>query len=404
MMTMMVSRKPRLYGVIAALACAVFVPALLLQSPLQGAEAVSQGTPDPVAAEAEYLRKLAAYQDARQQFEAAAQPYWNAVAAKRRSRNAKRRSGQAVDVSDYVLDQPPVYLGPPKPVDPFPETQPGPSPVPKPIPVVADLLRSAAEQFGFAPDRPHSEIKFKQAYARYAAQAGITRDQAVRIYGFEAGGNGKFDVQAGLEYDTPTAHAISTALGYNQLLNTNSVELMAEKGSRFLQALGARSGTLQGDAKTAFDAKLAIVRQMIVFSRSVADNWSEHERIASTPKGLAIHSLNLDIDIGPLLQTQKLLDSVAFAQRKGRSQPLTAAELEMMNLTGDGNGFDMINLPDTMRDQVPTSNFFQRSGYERNGVAIRNNTVAKLIAATDRKMDKETQLPGAKDLAAAFDN
>jgi hypothetical protein len=28
--------------------------------------------------------------------------------------------------------------------------------------------------------------------------------------------------------------------------------------------------------------------------------------------------------------------------------------------------------------------------------------VQKLIAATDRKMDKEAQLPGATDLAAAF--
>jgi hypothetical protein len=37
-----------------------------------------------------------------------------------------------------------------------------------------------------------------------------------------------------------------------------------------------------------------------------------------------------------------------------------------------------------------------------NSVAIRNNTVAKLIAATDTKMDEESKLQGAKDLAAAF--
>ena len=52
--------------------------------------------------------------------------------------------------------------------------------------------------------------------------------------------------------------------------------------------------------------------------------------------------------------------------------------------------------------QVPTSNFFQRNGYERNPVAIRNNTVAKLLAATDAKMDKEMNAPGAKDMAAAY--
>jgi hypothetical protein len=55
-----------------------------------------------------------------------------------------------------------------------------------------------------------------------------------------------------------------------------------------------------------------------------------------------------------------------------------------------------------MREQVPTSNFFQRSGYERNPVAIRHNTVAKLLAVTDSRMDSNSNLPGARDLAAAF--
>jgi hypothetical protein len=55
-----------------------------------------------------------------------------------------------------------------------------------------------------------------------------------------------------------------------------------------------------------------------------------------------------------------------------------------------------------MRDQVPTSNFFQRSGYGHNPVAIRNNVVSKLLTATNTVMDRETGLQGAKDLAAAF--
>jgi hypothetical protein len=74
----------------------------------------------------------------------------------------------------------------------------------------------------------------------------------------------------------------------------------------------------------------------------------------------------------------------------------------MMNLTGDGNGFDMVSMPQAIRPQVPTSNFFARSGYERNSVAIRNNVVSALLAATDKKMDIEAELPGARDLAAAF--
>jgi hypothetical protein len=103
-----------------------------------------------------------------------------------------------------------------------------------------------------------------------------------------------------------------------------------------------------------------------------------------------------------MLQTHKLLTSVFFARAKGYNRPLTAAELEMMNLTGDGTGLDMVTMPQAMREQVPTSNFFQRGGYERNPVAIRHNTVAKLLAVTDERMDFNSAKPGAKELAAAF--
>ena len=66
---------------------------------------------------------------------------------------------------------------------------------------------------------------------------------------------------------------------------------------------------------------------MIAFAHSVPDAWNEHQTLAGTSKGLAIHALNLDVDIGPYLQTQKLMDSVVFARRKGIAETLTAAEL-----------------------------------------------------------------------------
>ena len=71
----------------------------------------------------------------------------------------------------------------------------------------------------------------------------------------------------------------------------------------------------------------------------------------------------------------------------------------MMNLTGDGNGFDMVTMPQAMREQVPTSNFFQRCGYERNPIARRTGTVAALFAAIETKMDRASQSQGAKELA-----
>ncbi len=110
----------------------------------------------------------------------------------------------------------------------------------------------------------------------------------------------------------------------------------------------------------------------------------------------------LDIDVGPLLQVQKLLNSVKFARAYHYDKPLTAAELELMNLTGDGNGIDMVLMPQSLREKVPTSNFFQRRGYERNPVARRTKVVAGLVAEIQRHMDRNASKPGARELAAAY--
>lgn len=382
--------------------------AVLLLLPSQGfaAERAENSNPSMRIAQSifdafEYRRKLAAYNTARQQYDAEVDAYWSSVADKRRSRAAKRRgSSEDIRIEDYVLTQPPVYSGPPRPVDPSaPIEEPPPR---KYVPVVADLLEAAAQEFRFVPQQPQNELEYKRAYARVAAAAGITKEQAVRIYAFESSGNGKYDVQAGLEYPRPGAQAISTALGYNQLLSTNSVELLAEKGDQFIRALQAKATASSAEAKAALLKKIAVLKAMIAFSRTVPDSWSAHDRLANTPKGWGIHALNLDIDVGPLLQTQKLLDSIVFARKQGYDATLTAAELEMMNLTGDGNGIDMIKMPAAWRERVPTANFFQPGGYARNPIAGRANVVSKLLATTNARMDEEVRLQGAKDLAALF--
>ena len=48
-----------------------------------------------------------------------------------------------------------------------------------------------------------------------------------------------------------------------------------------------------------------------------------------------------------------------------------------------------------------TANFFQQMGYERNPIARRTGVVSALFASIDTKMDQASQLPGAKELAAA---
>src|SRR3954454_9928016 len=336
----------------------------------------AQGGASPAVLE--YRRKLQEYQAARAAFDEEAGAYWSQISEKRKGRNAKRRSGQQITLDDYVLEHPPLYNGPKRPVNPEPEEARPPR---KPLPVVADLLRAAQELYQFTPQRPASEVEFKRAYARYALASGLTREQAVRVYSFETGGTGNYDVQAGIEHGGK--RAISTAMGYNQLLTTNSVELMAEQGHEFVKQLTAKAATLSGPARKAMDHKLAVLKRMVAFTRTVPDEWAAHEKLANTVQGWAVHAMVLDIDVGPMLQTHKLLTSVIFARAKGYNRPLSAAELEMMNLTGDGTGLDMVTMPQAMREQVPTSNFFQRGGYERNPVAIRHNTVAKLLAVTD---------------------
>src|SRR3954463_13714601 len=355
----------------------------------------AQGGASPAVLE--YRRKLQEYQAARAAFDEEAGAYWSQISEKRRGRNAKRRNGQQITLDDYVLEHPPLYNGPKRPVNPEPEEAPPPR---KPLPVVADLLRAAQELYQFTPQRPASEVEFKRAYARYALASGLTREQAVRVYSFETGGTGNYDVQAGIEHGGK--RAISTAMGYNQLLTTNSVELLAEQGHELIRALSDKVARSSGPARQSLQHKLAVLKKMVAHAKSVPDSWSEHEKIGDTAQGWAMHAMVLDIDIGPMLQTHKLLTSVLFARAKGYSRPLSAAELEMMNLTGDGTGLDMVTMPQAMREQVPTSNFFQRGGYERNPVAIRHNTVAKLLAVTDERMNFNSSKPGAQELAAAF--
>jgi len=113
-------------------------------------------TPSP-AEIADYQAKLARYEQARQAYNAQASVYWDAIADKRRTRNAKRREHVAITIDDYVLTHPPQYAGPPRPIDPLGRPTPPDRPE---IPVVADFLKAASEQFGVVLDRPQNAADF----------------------------------------------------------------------------------------------------------------------------------------------------------------------------------------------------------------------------------------------------
>ncbi len=373
------------------------------QQPAMPRDAPPAATAASPQAMAEYRRRLRDYTLAWQSFDVAAGAYWSEIVEKRRARLTKRRNGQTVSLDDYVLTQPPVYGGPPRPVDPMaPDRLPPATRDTKYVPTIPEMLASARKYFQFAPQRPASEIEFKRAYAKAVAAEGVLPDLAVRLYAFETGGIGTYDVQSGLLNARPGAKPLSAAVGYNQLLITFTMHLLADHGDDLVRALTAKAAAAAGVQREAMTAKIAALRRMIAFSRTVPVDWNSREKLGETQQGWGVQVMLLDIDVGPLLQARKLIGSVRYARMHGYREQLSAAELQMMNLMGDGSGLDIITMPQALRDQVPTSNFFQRRGYERNTVAIRYNTVAKLLAVTDTRMDAAVQQPGARDLAASF--
>ena len=292
--------------------CIALAAALLTLAPASAPDAWGE----PKAKKAKTVAKPAKpkasieeYQRAKAAYEKQLDAYWDDIAAKRRIRIAKRRDKQQVVLEDYVLTQPPVYSGPPRPAGmPSPRREPKDVKLP-PIPRVADFIAAAAEHYKFTPHRPESDLEFKRAYAKVALDAGLTEEQAVRIYAFETGGNGTYDVQAGLTHPKKGSKPISPAVGYNQLLSTNTIGLLAAKGDDFVKVLKVRAAALDDDARKAMERRLEALGRMIAHTRSIPYAWAEHDKMAKfTRAGYGIHAAIFDRDIGPLLQTQKLLE------------------------------------------------------------------------------------------------
>ncbi len=191
-------------GVIAIAAILLAGAALSGDRPVPPLPEQQFSSPEARKAVAAYRAQYAAYKAAREAYEEKAEAYWQRIAEKRAERRAKRADDKTIELTDYVLDQPPAYSGPSRPkLPPFLAQTPRPKKTPPKheLPVVPDFLREAKLHFGFVPEKPASETAYKRAYAQTALAAGISKEQAVRIYGFEAGGNGEYDVQAGLEFE-----------------------------------------------------------------------------------------------------------------------------------------------------------------------------------------------------------
>jgi hypothetical protein len=367
-------------------------PGALAGTPLQ--DAIANLTPEQQA-------KLKAYETARAGFQRRTDQYWHQIDVKRKKRRAKLAAGKAAAAADYVKEQPPAYNGPARP-DEIMKLLPKPPKPPEeqhePVPVVADFLRHAEEVYGYRPDRV-SEDDFMICYAMEAIKLGLTRDQVVRVYALETGGMGTHDLQSG--YNPRTGHAASTALGYAQLLAANTIEQLRKEGTEFAARLDHRADEdgLPESKASSLRAKAAILRRMVADAQKVRENWPAHVAYAKTDKGLGMHAINLDGDLGPWLQVVKLRGIKEFAAKKGMGT-LTGAQLELMNLSGPSNGLEMMQ---PIGAGMPASNFFERRGYERNPIAA-GKTGAQLLAKIGEIMDRNVQKPGAQRFAKIFDS
>jgi hypothetical protein len=345
-------------------------------------------------------RAYVLYTRARAVFDRDLQAYWSAVDDKREQRKRKRAAGQPFTRDDYVAEHPPKYAGPslsPEIARIIAELRPPEPETPKPV--VADFLAAARTEFSFLPT-PTTDREFKRRYSEEALAAGLTRDQVVRVYALETGGRGTYDMQAGIDPETRKGRPISSALGYAQLLGANSVNEVVKHGDYFvsrLAALAAAPGTPPKRAAV-LRSKMLVLRRMQKAARTVPNEWAAHVRFASTPKGLAIHALNLDADIGPLLQVVKLKGLREEAERAGRTR-LTGAEIELMNLAGPRTGLEMM---EPVARAMPTANFFSQGAYGRNTI-VREKTAAELLAALDERMEVNLKKTGSIEFAQAFD-
>ncbi len=346
-------------------------------------------------------RAYVLYLRARAQFDRELDIYWSAVDERRQVRSKKRAAGQPYVADDFVQVQPPVYRGPALPPDIakiIAKATP-PEPPSDGLPGVADFLAHAKRQYAFVPRRG-SEADFKHNYAEEALKLGLSKDQVVRVYALETGGRGTYDMQAGIDPETKKGTPISSALGYAQLLAANSVNELVKHGDAFYARLQAmsRSRGISGARASELRRKMVSLRRMIRAAKSVPNRWSAHVEFSRTPKGLGIHALNLDSDIGPWLQTIKLKGVREVAEQAGRPN-LSGAEIELMNLAGPRTGLEMM---DAIGAKMPTTNFFARAAYYRNTI-VRNKSSADLLRALEDRMNVNLKQAGSIAFAKAFD-
>ncbi len=354
------------------------------------------------------------YREAISAHNQAVNAYWSKVSSKRSARSRKRKQGQALVRNDYVTTFPPSYDGPkqPKCLSEIARLKRGPTKrAPSTIGRVSDFKAAAKSLYGFTPRAPRNEQEFKRVYAREALALGLTQNQVVGVYALETGGIGPYNRQSGIfpidykcrKLPKPKGRPASTAIGYSQLLSANSSAVIAENGEAFARRLEFEAVQAQGDRKAELMEKARVIRQMRRdIKRGIAryrnrNNWREFVAFGKTKRGYAVHALNLDVDVGPMMQVNKLRKIVDVSEKRGFKN-ISGPELELMNLAGYGRGLEMMT---PVAGDIPTSNFFSRAGYYRNPV-VKDRSADELLAKLGEIIEKRKKNCGAREFIRVF--
>jgi hypothetical protein len=154
---------------------------------------------------------------------------------------------------------------------------------------------------------PTPELDFKRRYAREALAAGLSKDQVLRIYALETGGQGTHDMQSGINPVTKQVVPISSALATPSF--STAIRERARQAWHQLPAAIAQNGRRAGFASrpvAALREKAAVLRRMLRAARSVPNEWAAHVRLAYAVTGLAF-TPQFGRRCGPLVADLKLM-------------------------------------------------------------------------------------------------
>lgn len=367
---------------------------------------------------ASYQEELANYRAAYASFQRLENAYWKEIERKKDIRTAKRQAGIAFTRDDFVLTQPPKYTGPKRPVDPN-----APPPVKKPpeestLPDADELRAAIKELYGWHLPQ-YEESVFKLAFAREALRHGVSAEQVVGVYALETGGKGPFDLVSGQAVERNDkcklmkryGRPLSTAIGYFQLLNANTSSTLAKNASgpkerQFSERLRRLADQSRGGRKKELRAKADIIDRMIRdMHKALAridgpkNNWREFGELGRTKLGYAIHALNLDPDVGPMIQMEKLAFVRTYAINKGLGN-LQSDRLELLNLVGYPRGVKML---EPVAYTVPTANFVSAREISSNRAVLGDKTVEEAVLKIRRVIDLRKQECGSIEFFRMFE-